>query len=325
MPALAADLVHDNIAFLRDARPVGQMKGWQARIIALAATLAVAVPGWPAAGAAPLGVVAAENFYGDIARQIGGPQVAVTSILSRPDQDPHEFEASAETARRIADARVVVYNGAGYDPWAARLLAGSGAQSSGSSRVVIEVAALMQTRPGGNPHLWYRPATMPALARRLARALATLDPAHAGSYAARLVAFETSMAPLFARIAALRHAHAGTAVTATEPVFGAMADALGLDMRNKRFQLAIMNGAEPGARDIAGFQHDLRTRAVAALIVNRQTGAGLAARMRAVAVEAGVPVVAVTETEPDGMTYQHWMLSQLDDLARALANARRPR
>jgi zinc/manganese transport system substrate-binding protein len=180
----------------------------------------------------------------------------------------------------------------------------------------------MGAAPGGNPHLWYRPATMPALARRLERALAALDPAHAGSYAARLAAFDRSMAPLLARIAALRHAHAGTAVTATEPVFGEMADALGFAMRNRRFQLAIMNGAEPGARDIAGFERDLRTRAVAALIVNRQTGAGLAARMRAIAIEAGVPVVAVTETEPEGMTYQNWMLSQLDHLARALEQGR---
>jgi zinc/manganese transport system substrate-binding protein len=269
--------------------------------------------------AAPLGIVAAENFYGDIARQIGGPDVAVTSVLSSPDQDPHAFEVSASIARRVADARVVIYNGVGYDPWAARLLTAS---RPTSARTAIEVAALVGARPGDNPHLWYRPATMPALARRLARALTTLDPGHAAAYAARLAAFGRSMAALDGRIAALRRARAGTAVTATEPVFGYMAEALGLRMRNARFQRAIMNGTEPGARTIAGFEHDLRTHAVAALICNRQTGAALALRMRAVAAEAGVPVVEVTETEPEGTNYQQWMLAQLDALDRALATGR---
>ena len=273
----------------------------------------------PAARAAPLGIVAAENFYGDIARQIGGPDVAVASVLSSPDQDPHAFEAGASTARRLAEARLVIYNGAGYDSWAAKLLSASRL----GARTVIEAATLVGEKTGDNPHLWYKPATMPALARRLAQAVATLDPAHAAAYAARLAAFEKSMAPLADRIAALRRAHAGTAVTATEPVFGYMAGALGLRVRNGRFQLAIMNGTEPGARDIAAFENDLRTHAVAALIYNRQTGAALAVRMRAIATEAGVPVVEVTETEPVGMTYQQWMLSQLDALDRALAKGRR--
>jgi len=285
---------------------------------ALVACAALAVS---AADAAPLGVVAAENFYGDIARQIGGDDVAVTSVLSRPDQDPHAFETNASTARRIADARLVIYNGAGYDPWAAKLLAAS----RSASREIIEVATLVDARPGDNPHIWYKPATIPALARRLAQSLSTLDPAHRAQYSARLAAFETSTKPFDHRIAALRAKYAGTAVTATEPVFGYMADAIGLRMRNAHFQLAVMNGTEPSAADIAGFEHDLRTRAVAALIYNSQTSAALAERMRMIATKAGVPVVGVTETAPAGATWQTWMLSQLDALDRALAGSgRRP-
>ena len=128
----------------------------------------------------------------------------------------------------------------------------------------------------------------------------------------------STQSPRRERIATLRNKYAGTAVTATEPVFDYMADALGLKMRNGRFQLAVMNGTEPSAAAIAAFERDLRTRAVKVLLYNSQTSQALAERMRTIAEQAGVPVVAVTETEPQGLTYQEWMLAQLDTLDRAL-------
>jgi zinc/manganese transport system substrate-binding protein len=278
--------------------------------------LVACIIGIPTAGAAPLRIVAAENFYGDVARQIGGGAVAVTSILSNPDQDPHEFEASPSTALALAEAQLVIYNGADYDPWAVKLLSAS----PFSSRVVIVAASLMHRRAGDNPHLWYAPATMPTLAAELARALARLDPARRADYARRLVSFRRSLAPLDAKIAELRQKYSGTRVTATEPVFGYMADALGLVMRNPGFQLAIMNDTEPSAADIAKFEKDLRSRAVKVLIYNSQTSDALTRRMRMIATDAGVPVVGVSETEPRGKDYQEWMLSQLDALDRALAH-----
>lgn len=276
--------------------------------------LFVALFGAVMAHAGPVRVVAAESVYGDLARQIGGPNVAVASILANPNRDPHEFEAGASAARRIADANLVVYNGAGYDPWMPKLLSASRAPS----RKVIEVALLVGKRPGDNPHLWYDPAAIAALAPALADMLSTLDPAHRAEYAAREAAFEQSMRPLAERIARLRKAYAGTPVSATEPVFGYMADALGLEMRNRRFQLSVMNGTEPSARDIAALEKDLRTRSVKVLIHNEQTGSAITERMRAIAAGSGVPVVGVTETLPPDMSYQQWMSSQLDALARAL-------
>jgi zinc/manganese transport system substrate-binding protein len=269
-----------------------------------------------AAQAEPLRIVAAENFYGDIARQIGGGEVAVTSILTNPDQDPHEFEASASTARAIAEAGLVIYNGADYDPWAVKLLSAS----RSPSQETIVVATLVRKKAGDNPHLWYEPSAMPALATVLADTLAKLDPAHRADYARRLAAFQQSMQPLNAKIAGLRGKFAGTPVTATEPVFGYMATALGLKMRNRRFQLAVMNDTEPGAADIAKFEQDLRTRMVKLLIYNSQTSEALTRRMREIAQRAGVPVVGVSETEPRGKDYQEWMLSQLDAIDRALAH-----
>lgn len=267
------------------------------------------------AGAEPIKVVAAENVYGDIAQQIGGTNVAVTSILTSPNQDPHEFEASASTARAMADTRLVIYNGAGYDPWAAKLL--SAAKSP--SREVIEVARLAGKHAGANPHLWYDVSTAMAVAETVAARLTKLDRAHAADYRSALARFEASLAPLREKIVAMRNRYAGTPVTATEPVFDYMADALGLRMRNARFQLAVMNGTEPSAAAIAAFEKDLRTRAVKVLLYNTQTGQSLAERMRMLASQAGVPEVAITETLPQGKTYQGWMLSQLDSLDRALA------
>jgi zinc/manganese transport system substrate-binding protein len=272
-----------------------------------------------AAPAQPIKIVAAENFYGDVARQVGGADVGVTSILTNPDEDPHEFEASPSTARALADATVVVYNGADYDPWAVKLLSAS----PSPSRKIVSVAGLAHKKPGDNPHLWYDPDTMPALARSLAETLARLDPAHEANYQRRLAMFESSMELLAEQIANLRRKYTGTPVTATEPVFGYMADALGLDMRSPRFQLAVMNDTEPSAADVAAFEEDLRSRTVRLLIYNSQTSDALTRRMREIANHAGVPVVGVTETEPKGKDYQEWMRSQLDAIDRALAHPAR--
>ncbi len=270
--------------------------------------------GGGAVQAGPIAIVAAENFYGETARQVGGERVTVTSILTNPDQDPHSFEVNAAAARAISDARVVIYNGAGYDAWVAKLLAAA----HSTSREAIEVAALLGKREGDNPHLWYAPDAAATLARALATTLARIDPEHRGEYEARLAATEQALRPLGERIATLRRRHAGTPVIATEPVFGYMADALGLQMRGARFQLAVMNDTEPSAGEIAAFEKALKTRAVKALIYNRQSGGALVERMLALAKAAGVPVVAVTETEPQGQTYLQWMLAQLDALDRAL-------
>ena len=263
-------------------------------------------------------VVAAENFYGDIAKQIGGDRVEVTSILANPNQDPHQFDASTSTARALADARIVITNGVDYDPWMTGLLGASDRRG----RVVITAGVLLGRHPGDNPHLWYDPATMPAVARALASTLAAADPGHAENYARRLDAFLTSLDPLAARIKALKAQYAGTPVTATEPVFGYMADAIGLSMRNQGFQRAIMNDTEPSASDVAMFEHDLDTGAVRVLFYNSQVVDPIVQRLLIRAHVAKIPVVGVTETEPRDMSFQVWMTGELDALSAALSGAR---
>ncbi|PRH42509.1 cation ABC transporter substrate-binding protein [Burkholderia vietnamiensis] len=278
-----------------------------------AAALSIATPAL--AQSATVNVVAAENFYGDVASQIGGRHVAVTSILSNPDQDPHLFEASPKTARALQHAQIVIYNGANYDPWMAKLLGAS----TQARRATIVVADLVGKKAGDNPHLWYAPATMPAAARALAAALGRADPAHKADYDANLQKFVASLQPIDAKVAALRAQYHGVPVTATEPVFGYMSDAIGLDMRNQRFQLATMNDTEASAQDVAAFENDLRKRQVRVLIYNSQAEAPMTKRLLKLARDGGVPTVSVTETQPAGKTFQQWMAGQLDALAAALA------
>jgi zinc/manganese transport system substrate-binding protein len=291
-------------------------------VVRLAATLAAAFgfAHTALAAEAAIPVVAAENFYGDVVKQIGGAHVDVTSIMSNPDQDPHLFEASPKTARALQHARIVVYNGADYDPWMTKLL-GATQGGQGSQRTTIVAADLVGKKAGDNPHLWYDPQTMPAVARAVTTALDAADPANKSVYDANLATFTGSLKPIGDKVAALRARYQGQPVTATEPVFGYMSDAIGLDMRNLRFQLATMNDTEASASDIAAFERDLRERRVRVLIYNSQATEALTRRMLALAKQSKVPAVSVTETQPAGVTFQQWMLTQLDALDRALGAA----
>jgi zinc/manganese transport system substrate-binding protein len=284
--------------------------------VGLPAFVALATCGSASAQQARLNVVAAENFYGDVAKQIGGDYVDVTSILSNPDQDPHLFEASPKTARALQRAALVVYSGADYDPWMDKLLA----VSPNAKRTVITAASLVGAKSGDNPHLWYKPQTMPAVARAVSTALSAADPAHRAQYEANLARFVKSLAPMEARIEQLHQSYAGAPVTATEPVAGYLCDALGLTMRNARFQLSVMNDTEPAASDIAAFEQDLRGKRVRVLLYNAQAVSKLTERMLALAKQSQVPIVSVTETQPAGKTYQQWMSGQVDALAQALGS-----
>jgi zinc/manganese transport system substrate-binding protein len=281
----------------------------------LALLLALAAGQTARAAEGKIAVVTAENFYGDIARQIGADRVDVVSIMNNPDQDPHLFETTPGVVRQISNAQVVIFNGANYDPWMEKLLAAAPRWN----RVVITAAELVGAKAGDNPHLWYAPATMPAVAKAIAQAFAKADAEHASDYAVRLAATLASFTRVSLRVAQIKSKHSGDAVTATEPVFGPMADALGLTMRNQRFQLAMMNDTEPSARDVAEFENDLKQRKVKLLIYNSQVSEKLTERLRAIAKTAKVPVIGVTETQPANISFQDWMLGQLEAVDKALS------
>jgi zinc/manganese transport system substrate-binding protein len=286
-----------------------------AKKLLLAGILAVLCPMAAPAFADPVKIVAAENFYGDVATQIGGANVAVTSILSNPDEDPHLFEASVSTAKALAEAKIVIANGADYDPWMEKLL-GAG---KAPGRREIWVAALAHKKAGDNPHLWYNPATVKALGAALSVDLAIIDPAHRADYQKAAASFGASLEPLQGKIAEMRKKYAGDPVAASEPVFGYMAELLGLKMRDEKFALSVMNNTEPSAADVAAFEDDLKNHKVKVMLYNAQASEPAVQRLVQMARDEKIPVVGVSETEPAGADYQKWMSSQLDALDKALA------
>ncbi len=283
------------------------------RTLALAGALALSSAG--AFAADPIRIVAAETFYGEVAQAIGGDRVAVESIAISPDADPHDFSPPPSVARTVADADIAIMNGLDYDHWMEHLLEAS----PDADRTVLDVAELLGAETGGNPHLWYDPAAVPALAAALADDLAARDPDGAAGYRERLAAYDTSLEALAAQIAEIRGRYAGTPVIASEPVFGLMAEALGLDMLGADFQRAVMNETEPSARAIAEVEDDIRSGRARVLFYNRQVVDPMTERLLALAEAAKVPVVPVTESMPEGSSYVQWMQDQLDATARALS------
>ena len=277
---------------------------------------AIAICGLSAPALAdPVKVVAAENFYGDLASQIGGPNVAVTSILSNPDDDPHLFEVSPATARALSDAKIVIANGVDYDPWMQKLI--SAHKAPGRKEIVV--AALVGRKPGDNPHLWYDPATMKAAAKALTADLIAVDPAHKAAYEQGEAKFLDSLKPLDDKIATMRKSYAGEPVTASEPVFGYQAALIGLKVRNEKYALAVMNNAEPSPSEVAAFENDLKGKKVKAMLYNAQASEPAVAKLVQMAKDNGIPVVGVSETEPPNSTYQDWMMGQLNALDKALS------
>jgi zinc/manganese transport system substrate-binding protein len=254
----------------------------------------------------PVTIVAAENFYGGVAAQVAGSTARVTSIMSSPNQDPHEFQTDADTAKAVANANIVIYSGIGYDNWMERLIS----SQAKPGRVVIKVSDLIGAKAGDNPHIWYDPRTMPALVAKLASVLNKPD---------AVVEFSNLMKPLLDEIAKLQPKARGVKVTATEPVFAYMATALGFEMLNLGFQLAVMNDTDPSFEQTADFEKSLNSKRVRILFCNSQVSNPATQRMQALAKSRGIPVVGVTETQPaDAKTYVQWMLSQLTAVEAAL-------
>jgi zinc/manganese transport system substrate-binding protein len=183
----------------------------------------------------------------------------------------------------------------------------------------ILVATLAHKKAGDNPHLWYNPATMKAVGNTLGVDLAIVDPAHRADYQKGATAFAASLEPLEAKISAMRAKYAGQPITASEPVFGYMAELLGLKMHNEKFALAVMNNAEPSASEVAGFEDDLKGHKVKVMLYNAQASEPAVQRLVQIAKDEKIPVVGVSETEPADATYQQWMMSQLDALDKALS------
>jgi zinc/manganese transport system substrate-binding protein len=263
--------------------------------------------------------VGAENEYADVIGQVGGQYVQASAIMSNPNTDPHTFEASASVARVVSAAQLVVQNGVGYDGFMNTI---ENASPSSSRKVIVvqDLLGLPDSTP--NPHLWYKPVTMPAVANAVAADLSALQPAHASYFKANAAAFISSLTAWNNAIAAFKAKYPGTPVATTEPVADYMLQAAGADnMTPWALQADIMNGTDPSAQDVATERSLFTQHKVKVFLYNQQVTDSLTESFISLAQASGVPVVGVYETMPTpGYDYQSWMLAEVQDLQKAVTD-----
>lgn len=286
-------------------------------VLTLAAIASVAAGcGARAASGRPL-VVASTNVYGDLAAQLGGGRVTVTSILGDPNADPHLFEPGTSTGLAVARARLLIANGLGYDAFADKLAAAS----PSSRRVDVTIADELGVRgKAANPHLWYDVPKLPEIAGAIERGLERAVPAGTPTFRARLRRFRSSIRPLERAVAAIRRAHRGEPVAYTESVPGYLLEASGLrNVAPSAFTRALEEGSDPPPAAVARMIDLAEQHRIRVLLYNEQAESPISARVLEAARHAGVPVVGVTETLPRGATFQGWQLAQAKALQAALA------
>ena len=263
-----------------------------------------------------LPVVASTNVYGDIARQIGGSHVSVTSVLSDPNADPHLFEPGTANGLAVSQARVMIQNGLDYDSFMSRLER----SAPSDNRTVVTISDVLGIHgQDANPHLWYDVPALPKIAAAIEQALAKADPAHSSGYQSGLRSFVASLAPLQATVAKIRATHAGAPVAYTEPVPGYLIEAAGLrDLSLSSFTHPIEEGSEPSASAVSAMTSLATQHRIKVLFYNNQAVSPVTKRINAAAKAAGVPVVGVAETVPAGLTFQAWQSNQARVLLQAL-------
>ena len=300
------------------------------RVLAAALSLGVAVLASAcssASGAATSGssagdaivAVGAENEYANVIAQVGGKYVQASAIMSNPNTDPHTFEASPSVAREVSAAQLVVQNGVGYDTFMNTI---EKAAPNSARKVIVVQNLLGLPTDTPNPHLWYKPDTMPAVANAIAADLAALQPAHASYFKASAAAFITSLNTWDNAIAAFKAKYPDTPVATTEPVADCMLQAAGADnLTPFAFQADIMNGTDPSAQDVAVERSLFTQHKVKVFLYNQQVTDTLTESFITLAQQNHVPVVGVYETMPaPGFNYQSWMLTEVQDLQKAVAD-----
>ena len=279
----------------------------------------VGVPA-PATNAAPIAVIAAENFWGSIAAQLGGQHAGVTSIISNPNTDPHDYEPTARDAIKMATAELVIENGVGYDPWVDRLLSAS----SVKGRLVLNVGDAVGVKLGGNPHRWYSPDDVHRVIALITDDYKSLDPKGAAYFDRQRQLFESkTLAAYDGLIADTKAKYTGTPIGASESIVAPLAQALGLDLLTPAsFLNAISEGTDPTAQDKATIDRQIKGKEIKVYIYNSQNATPDIQTQVAEAQAAGIPVVAITETlNPVTATFQDWQVAQLTRIQAALARA----
>jgi len=262
-----------------------------------------------------ISVVAAENFYGDLVQQLGGSHVAVTSILSDPNIDPHAYESNVQNSLAVSKALLVIENGDGYDAWMDKLLSAS----PSAERVVLVAADIADHKLANNPHVWYGLDNIQTIARSISASLEKIDPADKNAYDASLSVFLQSLAPVQQKIDDLKAKYNAVPVALTETIFLYQTGPIGLNVLTPfEFEKAVAEGIDPPADTVVTANDQILKGQVKVLIYNEQTITPITTNLQNEAKQANIPIVPVTETMPPGKHYQDWMLDQLNALQQAL-------
>jgi len=271
-------------------------------------------------GGTKVQVVAAENSWGSIASQLGGVHAQVTSIITNPNTDPHDYEPTAADGRTIAEAQYVIDNGVGYDPWVPKLIAAN--QTAGQK--VLDVGELIGLKDGDNPHRWYFPDDVQRVIEQVTADYKKLDPGDAAYFDRRQQQFEsTGLAPYHQLIAEIRARYAGTPVGASESIFEGIAQATGLNLVTPhRYLKAISQGTDPTAADKSTVDAQINDARIKVWVFNSQNSTPDIQALTTEAEHHHIPVTTITETlSPAGDTFQAWQSAQLQNLENALARA----
>jgi zinc/manganese transport system substrate-binding protein len=287
--------------------------------VALLASACSSALGSTHAAAGVIVAVGAENEYADVISQVGGKYVQASAIMSNPNTDPHTFEASASVARTVSEAQLVVQNGVGYDTFMNTI---ENAAPNSARKVIVVQNLLGLPTDTPNPHLWYKPSTMPAVANAIAADLEAVQPAHALYFKANAARFIASLTAWNTAIAAFAAKYPNTPVATTEPVADYMLQAAGADnLTPFAFQADIMNGTDPSAQDVAIERSLFTGHKVKVFLYNQQVTDTLTESFITLARQNNIPVVGVYETMPvPGYDYQSWMLTEVQDLTKAVAD-----
>jgi zinc/manganese transport system substrate-binding protein len=307
------------------SRPSRFALGGVAVLVAVAATACSTSSNSPtgsssAASGKTIQVVAAENFWGSIASQLGGSHVKVTSIIDNPDADPHAYEPTAANARTVAGAQYTIVNGIGYDSWADKLLSANPA----SGRTDLKVGDLVGIKPGGNPHRWYSPSNVHTVIDQITADYKKIDPADSAAFDKLKTTFETQTLSTYNQlISDIKAKYAGTPIGASESIVSPLADGLGLKMLTPySFLSAISEGSDPTAQDKATIDQQIKNKQIKVYVYNSQNATPDVQQQVDAAKAAGIPVATVTETlTPAGASFQAWQVRQLQDIQSALAKA----
>lgn len=265
-------------------------------------------------------IIAAENFWGDIAAQLGGAHVRASSIVSNPATDPHDYEPTAFDGRLMAGANLVIVNGIGYDAWADKVLAAN----QSPERAELNIGQVLHAPDTGNPHVWYSPSAVRTVANAMVAEFQRLDHADAGYFARHRTTFlNQSLARYDSLVRDIKAKYAGTPIGASESMVAPLAQALGLNLLTPpSFLNAISEGSDPTAADKQAIDRQIATKQIKVYVYNSQNATPDVQAQVAAARAAGIPVVTVTETlTPQTATFQQWQVAQLKNIQQALHEA----